>query len=168
MTKEKNQLLNNKEIDQKLNRLAFQVYEDNFDSKEIVIAGIASNGYTIAKVLSEKLKNISPLKIILMEVKVTKHGKFDQKVEVTLSKEELNDKIIILVDDVMNSGKTMLHAMKPFLDAEIKKLRTLVLVDRNHKRYSVASDFVGLSLATTLQEHVNVEINGSAMEAWIQ
>ena len=168
MEKAKTLLLNDKQIGPKLNRLAFQIFEDNSEAGEIVIAGIIKSGYQVAEKIAAILKTIAPFKIILTEVKFVKHGKFDQKVEINLSKEQLNDKIVILVDDVMNSGKTMLNAMKPFLDAEIKKLRTVVLVDRNHKRYSVSSDFVGLSLATTLQEHVSVEISDSKIEAFIQ
>jgi pyrimidine operon attenuation protein/uracil phosphoribosyltransferase len=168
MEKEKNLLLTNKQIEQKLNRLAFQIYEDNSEAKEIVVAGIIKSGYEVAERIVAILNTIAPFNIILTEVNFVKHGKFDQKVEIGLSKDQLNEKVVILVDDVMNSGKTMLNAMKPFLDAEIKKLRTVVLVDRNHKRYSVSSDFVGLSLATTLQEHVSVEIEGSNIEAFIQ
>ncbi|MFZ7114015.1 MAG: phosphoribosyltransferase family protein [Bacteroidota bacterium] len=168
MEKDKTLLLTNKQIEQKLNRLAFQIYEDNSGAKEIVLAGIVKSGYEVAEKIAAILKSIAPFKILLTEVKFIKHGKLDQKIEISLSKEELNDKIVILVDDVMNSGKTMLSAMKPFLDAETKKLRTVVLVDRNHKRYPVSSDFVGLSLATTLQEHVSVEIESDKIEAWIQ
>lgn len=168
MEKEKTLLLNNKQIEQKLNRLAFQIYEDNSEANELVIAGIVQSGYEIATKIAAILKTIAPFQIIVTEVKFVKHGKFDQKVEIGLAKENLNDKIVILVDDVLNSGKTMLNAMKPFLDAEIKKLRTVVLIDRNHKRFSVSSDFVGLSLATTLQEHVSVEIGKDKIEAFIQ
>ena len=168
MEKEKNILLNNKQIEQKLNRLAFQIYEDNSDVNEIVLAGIVKSGYELAERIEALLKPIASFRITLTPVKFTKHGKMDQKIEIGLSKEELSGKVVILIDDVMNSGKTMLNAMKPFLDAEIKKLRTLVLIDRNHKSYAVSSDFVGLSLATTLQEHVSVEIGSSGIEAWIR
>ena len=161
-------LLTNKQIDQKLNRLAFQIFEDNADAKEIVLAGIIKSGYEMAEKIAAILKTIAPVKVILTEVKFVKHGKFDQKIEIGLSKDELNNKVVILVDDVMNSGKTMLNAMKPFLDAEIKKLRTLVLIDRNHKSYAVSSDFVGLSLATTLQEHVTVDLREDGIEAWLE
>ena len=161
-------LLTNKQIDQKLNRLAFQIFEDNADAKEIVLAGIIKSGYEMAEKIAAILKTIARVKVILTEVKFVKHGKFDQKIEIGLSKDELNNKVVILIDDVMNSGKTMLNAMKPFLDAEIKKLRTLVLIDRNHKSYAVSSDFVGLSLATTLQEHVTVDLREDGIEAWLE
>ncbi len=161
-------LLPNKQVNQKLNRLAFQIFEDNAEAKEIVIAGIVKSGYELAEKIAAILKTIAPIEVTLVEVKFVKHGKFDQKVEIGLSKDQLNGKVVILVDDVMNSGKTMLNAMKPFLDAEIKKLRTVVLIDRNHKSFSVSSDFVGLSLATTLQEHVSVEINKDKIEAWLE
>ena len=103
MEKAKTLLLTDKQIEQKLNRLAFQIFEDNSDAGEIVIAGIIKSGYQVAEKIAAILKTIAPFKIILTEVKFVKHGKFDQKVEINLSKEQLNDKIVILVDDVMNS-----------------------------------------------------------------
>lgn len=161
-------LLDNKQIDQKLNRLAFQIFEDNHDSKTIVIAGIASNGYLLAEKIGSILKSISKLDVILCEVKIAKHKDFTQQASLSIETDLLNGKTVILIDDVMNSGKTMLQALKPFMDAEIQKIRTLVLVDRNHKSYPVSSDFIGYSLATTLQDHVTVEFGSNEINAWLE
>ena len=161
-------LLNDKQIEQKLNRLAYQIFEDSHDEDEIIIAGIAKNGYVLAEKIISILSGISKIKIVLTEVLVSKHESFSLTPKITLSHDQLDGKTVILIDDVMNSGKTMLVAMKPFLEAEIKKIRTLVLVDRNHKDYPVSSDFVGLSLATTLKEHVSVEFENGKASAWIQ
>ncbi len=161
-------LLNDKQIEQKLNRLAYQIFEDNPDEDEIIIAGIEKNGFVLAEKIIAILSVISKIKIVLTEVVVTKHHSFSQTPKISLSQNQLDGKTVILIDDVMNSGKTMLVAMKPFLEAEIKKIRTLVLVDRNHKDYPVSSDFVGMSLATTLKEHVSVEFENGKTNAWIQ
>lgn len=161
-------LLNSKQIDQKLNRLAFQIYEDNYSSGHIILAGIINNGFELAKKLAAKIAEISPIDVTLVEVTIKKHSTFSENVSLNMELNLLNGKTVILIDDVMNSGKTMLHAMKPFLDSELQKLRTLVLVDRNHKSYPVSSDFVGLSLATTLKENVSVEFKGNEITAWLE
>lgn len=161
-------LLNSKQIDQKLNRLAFQIYEDNYSSGHIILAGIINNGFELAKKLAVKIAEISPIDVTLVEVTIKKHSTFSENVSLNMELNLLNGKTVILIDDVMNSGKTMLHAMKPFLDSELQKLRTLVLVDRNHKSYPVSSDFVGLSLATTLKENVSVEFKGNEITAWLE
>ncbi|HRH66610.1 MAG TPA: phosphoribosyltransferase family protein [Bacteroidia bacterium] len=156
-------LLTAKQCEQRINRIAYQVYEDNAGETEIVVAGIRSSGFDIAEMLSNVLKKIAPFNVLLIDVRLDKHSQTMTEVQIPLSGDRLQGKVIILVDDVLNSGKTMMHALKPFLAADIKKIRTAVLVDRNHRRYPIAADYAGLSLATTLQEHVTVEIeNGKA------
>ncbi len=150
-------ILNQAQISQRINRIAYQVYEDNVDEQEIIVAGIVKSGFVFAEKMVTVLKKISPLKIQLIEVVINKHGQTKKEITLSLSTEQLQGKVIVLVDDVLNSGKTMMYALRPFLNADIKKIRTVVLVDRNHKRYPIAADFVGMSLATTLQEHVSVE-----------
>jgi pyrimidine operon attenuation protein/uracil phosphoribosyltransferase len=149
-------ILDKQQVEQKINRLAYQVYEDNSDEKEIIIAGIVQSGYTLAEKIADVLKNISPIKVHLTKISINKHSQANEDVKTEISEKQLKGKVIIVVDDVLNSGKTLMYALKPFLNADIKKLRTVVLVDRNHKRYPIAADFVGYSLATTLPEHVTV------------
>ena len=156
-------LLSSKQIQQRIDRIAYQVYEDNTEEKEIIVAGIRSTEYQVAEMLSAVLKKIAPFKIQLIDVQLDKHSQTMSEIRIPLTGAQLQGKVIILVDDVLNSGKTMMYALKPFLAADIKKIRTAVLVDRNHRRYPIAADYVGHSLATTLQEHVTVEIeNGKA------
>jgi pyrimidine operon attenuation protein / uracil phosphoribosyltransferase len=160
-------LLSEKQVIQRINRLAYQVYEDNSSEKEIIIAGILKSGYQLAEKLAEVLRKISPLQVIMTEVAVDKHSQVNTEISISLKKEHLQGKVIILVDDVLNSGKTLMFALKPFLAADIKKIRTVVLVDRNHKRFPVSADFYGLSLSTTLQEHVTVEFGESGTRVWL-
>jgi pyrimidine operon attenuation protein/uracil phosphoribosyltransferase len=150
-------ILNSEQIEQRINRIAYQLYEDNVEEQDIIIAGIAKSGFVFAEKIVSVLKKISPLNIQLTEVIIDKHSQVKKEIELSVTKEQLQGKVIILVDDVLNSGKTLIYALRPFLNADIKKIRTVVLIDRNHKRYPISADYTGLSLATTMQEHVTVE-----------
>lgn len=160
-------LLNEKQVLQCINRIAYQIYEDNSDEKEIILAGIAKSGYLLCEKLALTIQTISPLKVLLTEVIVDKHSQVNNEISISLNREQLQKKVIILVDDVLNSGKTLMYALKPFLAADIKKIRTVVLIDRNHKRFPVATDFTGITLSTTLQEHVSVEFDKTGATAWL-
>ncbi len=160
-------ILSRAQIEQRINRIAYQVYEDNVDEQEIIIAGIAKSGFVFAQKIVDALKRISPLKLQLLEVIIDKHSQVRKEIELSVSKDQLQGKVIILVDDVLNSGKTLIYALRPFLNADIKKIRTVVLVDRNHKRYPIAADFVGMSLATTMQEHVTVEFESNEESVYL-
>ncbi|MFL5764194.1 MAG: phosphoribosyltransferase family protein [Bacteroidia bacterium] len=151
-------ILTSKQIEQKINRIAYEIYENNPDEKEIIIAGIAENGFLLAKRISDVLKKISPIKNQLIEIRINKENPLSESISIVLKEKELKNKVIILVDDVLNSGKTLIFGAKPFLSAPIKRLTTVVLVDRGHNRYPIKADFVGLSLSTTLQEHITVEL----------
>ncbi len=150
-------ILNSKQIDQKINRIAYEIYENNHSEKEIIVAGISDNGYIFAKRLAAVVQKISPIKVTLIEIKIDKENPLAKEIKISLSDKELKNKVIILADDVLNSGKTLIFGAKPFLIAPIKRLTTVVLVDRGHNRYPIKADFVGLSLSTTLQEHITVD-----------
>ncbi|MDQ3048078.1 MAG: phosphoribosyltransferase [Bacteroidota bacterium] len=158
-------ILNSQQIDQKINRIAHEIYENNYDEKEIVIAGIADNGHILAKRIAAVLKKISPIKVTMIEIVINKTNPLSQEIKISLSEKELKNKVIVLVDDVLNSGKTLIFGAKPFLSSAVKRLTTAVLVDRGHNRYPIKADFVGLSLSTTLQEHITVEIDQKGKEA---
>lgn len=150
-----NTILNNQEIEHKIKRIAYQIYETFVDEQEIVIAGIASNGFVFAKKLAVAVENISTIKVLLCEVNVNKQNP-NSPITTSLTKEQYRDKGLILVDDVLNSGTTLVYGVKHFLEVPLKKFKTAVLVDRNHKKYPVKADFKGISLSTSLLEHVQV------------
>ncbi|PCH92020.1 MAG: phosphoribosyltransferase [Bacteroidetes bacterium] len=164
----KTAILNNKQIEQKINRLAHQVLENNYEESEIIIAGIASRGYVLAKRIAKILQEISSIKVQVAELKVHKEGPIKRKATFPLADNELDGKVIFVVDDVVNSGRTLIYAVRHFLSAPVKKLRTLVLVDRSHNNYPVRADYVGISLATTLQEHVSVEFSKGEDVVYLQ
>ena len=153
-------VLNETQIDQKIDRLAFQIYENHSEETDIIIAGIEGNGYKLAELLTERLSKFSDMKVTLVSVFVNKQDPLAEKASVELEKADAEDKVVILVDDVLNSGKTFIYGIKHFLKVRLKALRTVALVDRDHKRFPVKADYVGLHLSTTLQEHVRVVLEG--------
>ena len=157
-------ILNSKQIEQKINRIAYEIYENNYDEKDIVIAGIAANGYLLAKRIADVLQQISKIKVQLLEISFDKENPFVTALSIKLSDKELKNKVVILVDDVLNSGRTLIFGAKLFLNAPLKRLTTAVLVDRGHNRYPIKADVVGLSLSTTMQEHITVELNKKGKE----
>jgi pyrimidine operon attenuation protein/uracil phosphoribosyltransferase len=158
-------ILNTRQIQQKLNRLAFEVYENNFSEKELLVVGIEGNGYKIAQQLCEKLKDISPLKITLGKITLDKTKPWSEAPKIDFVEKTYINKTIVLVDDVLNSGKTLMYAVKLFLDKPVKKINTVILVDRSHTRFPVKADYVGLTLSTTLQEHIEADFSKKEKEA---
>ncbi len=159
-----NIILNHQEIEHKIRRIAYQIYETFADEDEIVLAGIAHNGYILAEKISVVLQNISDITIVLCEVKIDKQHPFNV-ITTSIDKEVYSHKNLVLVDDVLNSGTTLVYGVKHFLEVPIKKFKTVVLIDRNHKKYPVKADFKGISLSTSSKEHVHVvfeELNNYA------
>lgn len=152
------EVLNHKQIGQKITRMAFEIYERNLHSAGVVFAGITGMGTQLAKLLAEELKSISPIPVQEVEVLLDKKSVSNSEVE--LSKPtDLAGKTIILVDDVLNTGKTLVYAMKPFLDQEIQKMEIAVLVNRSHGLFPVKPDYTGYELATTFSEHIRVDFS---------
>ncbi|WP_271394088.1 phosphoribosyltransferase family protein [Aequorivita sinensis] len=148
-------ILDKKQIAHKIKRIAYQVYETNVNEKEVVIAGIIGNGYVLAKKIKTELEKIFPIKVILCEVNIDKKNPIS-KIETSLKAEEYKNKSLLLVDDVLHSGTTLIYGIKHFLEVPLKQFKTAVLVDRNHKKYPVKADFKGISLSTSLNENVSV------------
>ena len=152
----KNYILNQSTALQKLERMAFEIWENNMEEQEIILAGIRSSGSVVANNIKRLLESISPIKVQLISIHLDKKHPTDVKLSENL---DFSGKVVIVVDDVANSGKTILYALQPFLPFHPKKIQTLVLVERTHKAFPVCSDFVGLSVSTTLQEHIYVEVD---------
>ena len=163
---ERSVILTNTEIQHKLRRIAFQIYENNTGQKEVVLAGIAANGFLLSKKLKGILEQISPIKVILCEVIMDKKNPLNG-VKTSLSDEQYKNKSLVLVDDVLNSGTTLMYAVKHFLDVPLKQFHTAVLVNRNHKKYPIKADFKGISLSTSLQEHISLEVKKNGITAYL-
>lgn len=162
---DKVKILDSVQINQKLNRLAYEVYENNFSEKEILIVGIEGNGYKIAERLFIILQSISKTKLHLGKISIDKDKPWNGEPIIDFKESAFVNKTVILVDDVLNSGKTLMYAVKLFLDQPVKKINTVVLVDRSHSRFPVKADYVGLSLSTTLQEHIEADFSKKNKEA---
>jgi pyrimidine operon attenuation protein/uracil phosphoribosyltransferase len=159
MESSKSLILDSQKIEQKIERIAWEIYENNPDETEVIMVGILSNGFILTERIAKTLTKISPIKVRLFDLSIDKKNPVEQQPQVNIPLEELKNKVIVVVDDVLNSGKTLMYGIRPFLAIPVKRLQTAVLVDRNHNRYPVKSDYTGLSLATTLREHVSVELD---------
>lgn len=167
MLKVKNSILSHDEINNKIRRIAYQIYESNVSETEVILAGIDSNGYILAKKLKNILSSISPIKPILCKVTIDKKRPIEP-VKTSLDPREYTNKSIVLIDDVLNSGTTLVYSVKHFLDVPLKQFKTAVLVNRNHKKYPVKADFKGISLSTSLNEHVEIILEGKTYEAFLK
>ncbi|MEY8847253.1 phosphoribosyltransferase family protein [Psychroserpens sp. XS_ASV72] len=167
MSSTKNIILNHQEIQHKIRRIAYQIYESNVYEEEIVLAGIEENGYILAKKLKQSLEKISDLKPILCKVYIDKENPLSE-IKTSLDQSEYTNKSMVLVDDVLNSGSTLIYGVKHFLDVPLKQFKTAVLVNRNHKKYPVKADYKGISLSTSLHEHVEVILKGKQLEAYLE
>ena len=161
-------ILNHQQIQQKINRMAYQIFENNFGESDIVLAGIEQRGFILAQRIEAALKKFSSQNIILLSVEVEKDAPYQKNQAPIIAADLIKDKVVIVVDDVLNSGKTLIYGVNRFLHAPVKKISTLVLVDRNHKSFPVNADYVGLSLATTFKQHIKVVFSESGDAAYLQ
>ena len=152
------QLLDHTETWRKIRRIAWQIYEQNATENTIYLAGISGRGYLFAQMLKNELAEIAELQVELIEVQLDKEAV--RQTEITLQPAlTAAEPVVVLVDDVLNSGRTIAHAMRPFLQKGVQKLQIAVLVNRNHLRYPVTPTFAGYTLATTLQQHIRAELD---------
>jgi len=162
MGKQRTIILDKERINWKMQRMAYQVWENYSHEESITLIGIEGSGTIVAKSLERRLKEISPLKVETIIVKLNKRKPLSDEIVIS---EDLTGKAIVLIDDVANSGKTLLYALAPILQYEPKKVMIAVLVDRRHKSFPITPDIVGHSVSTTLQEHIDVETEGEYITA---
>lgn len=156
MVSERSLILDAIQVKQKIRRMAYEIYENNFTEKMIVIAGIGGQGYILAGLLIKEIESISPIKTMLVKVTLDKQAPQQSDVTLDCNVRELQRKCIILVDDVLNTGRTVAYGLKPFLNIEVKKIETAVLVNRSHTLFPIYPDYTGYELATTIRDHVEV------------
>lgn len=167
MALKENSILSHEEINHKIKRIAYQIYEANVNEEEVIIAGISNNGYILAKKLKTALSKISDINPILCKVTLDKKNPIGT-IETSISPEDYKNKSLVLVDDVLNSGTTLVYCVKHFLDVPLKQFKTAVLINRNHKKYPVKADFKGISLSTSLNNHVEVVLNEKKQAAYLE
>ena len=155
MPEKKNKIMDANDINRTLKRISYQIYETHFEESQLVLAGIAKNGVIMATRIRNELKKISKIDIIFLEIIVDKKNPINpivlsQKLEVC------KNNPVVVVDDVLNTGSTLIYAVTHFLSIKLKKLQTAVLVNRNHKNFPVKGDFKGISLSTSIKENIDV------------
>ena len=163
---DKKKILDYESITKKIRRISLQIIESYIDQDEIIIAGIDLNGFIIAKEISKEIKKISDIHIKLCKVNIDKKNPLND-VSISLNSEDYQNRSVVVIDDVLNSGATLMYTVKNFLNTKIKVLKTAVLVDRNHKKYPIKVDFKGLSLSTSIQSKVEVVIDEKKIEAFL-
>ena len=158
-------ILSEQQIRQKIKRLAIEILERNLEEENILLAGINNNGRAFAKLLLAELeKHPEGPSFELTSINLNPADPLAEPVVLEVPTQEANNRAVIVIDDVANTGRTIFYAIKPLLETIPKKIEVAVLVDRKHKSFPIAVDYVGLSLATTLRENIDVKIRD--VEEW--
>jgi pyrimidine operon attenuation protein/uracil phosphoribosyltransferase len=160
-------ILNHTQTQQKITRIGHELIENCFEEPQLFIGGIIGNGFELARRLCGIIEKNSSIKVTCFEIAIDKNEPWNNSVELSIEQEKLKKGYIILVDDVINSGKTLQYALVKFLEQPTKAIKTVVLVDRKHRRYPVKANFVGLSLSTTLQDRVEVDFTKGNTKAFL-
>lgn len=153
--KKTQKILEQDQIDKIIKRIAYQILENNSEELEIFLIGIKNNGYVLAELIYHQLKEISNLNITLYSIQINKKDPL-KSIEHNFDLKKMKNKSIVLIDDVLNSGRTLLYGVKFLLDIPLSNFNTAVLIDRNHKKYPIKIDFKGISLSTSIEENVSV------------
>jgi pyrimidine operon attenuation protein / uracil phosphoribosyltransferase len=164
----KSLILNNDDVQKKISRISYQIIEDNYLEKDVIIVGVSIRGFLFADFIFKKLKSInSEINFKLVELKLDKNN--PNKANISTSPVlDLKDKTVILVDDVLNSGKTLIHAASFLVSNGVKKLNTSVLIDRRHRSFPIKANWVGLTLSTTFQEHISVKFEDEMIQVFLE
>ena len=159
MTSPATQILTRVQVEQKIRRIAFEIYENNFEESELVLAGIAGEGYVLAQQLAEELRQIAPLKTTLLRIEFDKSLDQQPAIRLDATPDVYTSKAVVIVDDVLNTGRALAYSLQPFLAVPLVSLKVAVIVDRDHKRFPIAATYIGYTLSTTLTEHVEVVLS---------
>ena len=152
-------ILNKAQIQQKIERIAHEIYENHYSEKRFVFVAIEERGVVLANRLAKIIENISEISVEVINFKINKKAPLKSNNELNLDTNQVKTSMFFLVDDVLNSGKTLMHAAARILSFNVKELRTIILVDRTHRRFPIRADYAGLSLSTTMQEHIEVDFS---------
>ena len=163
---QKKKILENIQILNKIKRISLQIIESNLDSNKIIICGIEKNGALLAEKICKELDLISKKNIIFCSMKINKSNP-TENIQLSIDINECKNQSVVIVDDVLNSGKTLTYALKHFLEIEIDSIKTAVLVNRSHKKFPISADFKGINLSSSLQNHVDVVFTKDKIEAFL-
>lgn len=165
-TKVENRVLTRQQIEHKIRRIAYEIYENNHLEKKIFVAGIPS-GYKLAALLVDELKKICPIEIVLLKIEISKTKNKGENIEVNCDPATLKGHVLILVDDVLHTGRTFLQSLRPFLDVKVKKIESVALINRSHKLFPISVNYTGYELATTLNDHIEVVLDSDRFGVYL-
>lgn len=166
--KNSTKILTKEDIEQKIKRLAYEIYEENYEEKSLLFIGIEPNGKILADKLKKQLSAISNIEAEVLPLKIDANNALAEQEIIIKNAKKISGKVVIVADDVANTGKTLLYALCPILPYKPKKIQIAVLVDRKHKLYPVSADYVGISLSTTMKEHVNVSFQKANFAVYLE
>ena len=169
MTDTENMLiLDESQVDQKIRRIAYQIYENNFEENKIFIAGIQGPGYVLAEKIKAQLVQISEIEVELVCIEIDKKSPSQNDIRIDMDLSAVKNKVILLVDDVQHTGKTFAYSMRPFLNIRVKKIEVAVLVNRSHTAFPIAPTYTGYELSTTINEHIHVVLDDGKKGVYLQ
>jgi len=160
-------ILDQIQVNQKIKRMAYEIYENNFKEKKLFLAGIEGGGYMLSKMLKSQLDKISPIETQLLKIKLDKSAPSLSEIKIDGELSKVKNHVVIMVDDVQNTGKTFTYGMRPFLNIKVKKIEVVVLVNRDHSQFPVAPTYTGYELSTTLDEHIKVILKEGKKEVYL-
>lgn len=163
---QKKKILENIQILNKIKRISLQIIESNLDSNKIIICGIEKNGALLAEKICKELDLISDKNIIFCSMKINKSNP-TENIQLSIDINKCKNQSVVIVDDVLNSGKTLTYALKHFLNIQVESIKTAVLVNRSHKKFPISADFKGINLSSSLQNHVDVVFTKNKIEAFL-
>ncbi|MEM6523042.1 MAG: phosphoribosyltransferase family protein [Bacteroidota bacterium] len=164
----KSLILTETQIQQKIKRIAFEVYENNFKEKEIVVVGIKDQGYKFAELICQELKSISPVRPRLISISLDKFKPTQSDISLSENADGFKNKTVLLVDDVLNTGRTLAYSLKPFMNIRVKKIEVAVLVNRSHTEFPISASYTGFELSTSIMEHVEVILDKKSSAVYLQ
>lgn len=156
MHTDRKKILSQSSIAQKTRRIAYEIVEEFSEEKKVIVFGVKEGGFLFAKKLVDELNRIAAFEVKLAEISIDKKSPESSEVKINLSSAELNESVAVVVDDVLNTGKTLAYIIRHLIGLNFKSLKTSVLVNREHLMFPISADFVGLSLSTTMREHIQV------------
>ena len=152
-------VLNKAGIETIVLRMAYQVREQFSAFDNLVIIGIDGEGFTLAGMLKSKLDEFQGFQSQLIKLKLAKHQSSLPALNFEPLLPNLNGVPILIVDDVLNSGRTLTYCISPLVEHQVPCMKIAVLVERTYRKFPVSASITGISLSTTFEENVVAVLN---------
>ena len=159
-------ILTSEQAELSIRRIAYQIYEDNTKEDKVIIAGVMTNGNHVAESIAKILRSISDLEVIYCQVQLDKKNPHVE-IQTSINQSVYNNCSVIIVDDVLNTGSTLIYAVCHFLEVPLTQCKVAVLINRNHKKFPIKADYKGISLSTSLHEHVEIVCKKNTFEGYL-